>query len=80
MAQEEVDGRVDGGGGDLVSGVGEDGQFAGGEIPVGDGGFLDGAEGVAVTGQDQGRCGDRPEVVEGVARESGDAIEKRRRY
>jgi hypothetical protein len=40
VAQEELDRRVDGGRGDEVLGVGDDGELASGEVAVGDDGFL----------------------------------------
>ena len=76
VTNEEVDGDVDDGGRDDVFGVGDDGKFAGGQLAGGGDGVVDRAEVVAVAGEDEGRHGDRAQVVEGVARRSGGAIEE----
>ena len=47
-----------------------------GRLAVGDDGFFDGAEVVAVAGQDQGRRGDGSVVVEGVAGRAGGPVEE----
>jgi hypothetical protein len=68
VSTEEVDGDVDDGLRDHVAGVRHDGELAVGQPAVGEGGILDGAEVVAVAGDEQRRRRDRSEVVERVAR------------
>lgn len=63
-------------GGDLVAGVGHDAQFAGVQGSVGGAGCLDGAELIAVAGEDQRRRRDVGEVLDGVSQRGDVSVEE----
>jgi hypothetical protein len=76
---EEVEGKLDLGGCDDVPGAGQDGNLSVGELPIGGDPVVERAVVVAVADEDQRRCGDLREVLEGVAGRFGSAVERKAR-